>query len=101
MTARTAQFVFTLSPRVISPAVDPGQLLAGHTLCPRCVRHEFLRSGQRDALVLEIGVAETFQGASVCDMGARGISCCVVSVDQYRGNIELRKKDASGSSTWP
>lgn len=60
MAARTAQFVLALSPRVISPAVDPGQLLAGHRLCPRCVRHELLRSRQRYALVLEARIPETF-----------------------------------------
>jgi len=52
-------------------------------------------------LVVEIDVAETFKRTSVCDMGARGICCGIVSVDQDGGNIEVSKEDTSGSSAWP
>lgn len=60
MTAGTTQFILALSPGVISPAVDSGQLLASHAFCPGCVRHELLRSGRRYALILETRVAKTF-----------------------------------------
>ena len=101
MTAGTAQFVLPLSPRIVSPTVDPGQFFARHALCPSCMRHEIFRSGQRYALVLEIRVSETFQRAGVCDMGAGGVGSGIVSIDQYGWNIEVRKEDAGSSSTRP
>jgi hypothetical protein len=89
MAARTAEFVFALPPRIISPAVNTSNLLSRHTLGPRRVRHELLWGRQRNALVLETDISKTLERPCIGDMSARRVSGGGVTIDEDAWNFEM------------
>jgi hypothetical protein len=101
MAARTAQFVFALPPRIISPAVNTSNLLSRHTLGPRGMRHELLWGRQLNGLVLEIDISKTLEGPRIGDVGPRGVGGGRVTVDEDARNFEVCQKRPESSSAWP
>lgn len=89
MAARTAEFVFALPPRIISPAVNTGNLLSRHTLGPRGVCHELLWGRQRNGLVLEIDISKTLEGPCIGDVSPRGVGGGRVTIDEDARNFEM------------
>ena len=100
MTTGAAQFIFTLSPGIISPAIDSSEFLTGHALGPGSVGHEFRWCGQRDTLILETSVTKTLEGAGVCNMSAGRVCSRSVPIDKYSGDFEMGEEYAGGASTW-
>jgi hypothetical protein len=89
MAARAAEFVFSLPPRIISPAINTGNLLSRHTLSPCGVRHELLRGRQRNALVLETDISKTLEGPCIGDVSPRRVSGGWVTIDEDARNFEM------------
>ena len=89
MAARTAELILPFPPRVIAPAVNTGNLLSRHALCPGGMRHELLRGRQGNALVLETDISKTLKGPCVSDVSPWRVSGGGVTIDEDAGNFEM------------
>jgi hypothetical protein len=100
MAARAAQFVFTLPPRIVSPAVNTSNLLSRHTLGPRGMRHQLLWGRQLNGLVLKIDISKTLEGSRIGDVSPGGVGGGGVTIDEDARNFEMCQKRPESSSAW-